>query len=224
MLSLNNVSKIYNQGTKNKVTALSSANLTIEKGEKVLITGPSGSGKSTLLHIIGCLDKSTQGEYFIDGKNINEYSQSQMADIRNKKFGFVLQNFGLIPYRNVIDNVSLPLIINKSVKISEIKNKSRKALESVGLKGFDNKKISELSGGERQRVAIARAITADPEIILADEPTGSLDGNNKDIVIELFNKLNESGITIVMVSHDLSITKNFNRHYVLKNGELKNYE
>ena len=175
MIELKGVSKTYYKGTSAQIKALCNVNLKINQGEMVAVIGASGSGKSTLLNIIGCLDVPDEGEYYFDGKAAGHLSQSKLSEIRNKQIGFVLQDFGLMLDRTVFRNLSYPLIFNSKVKSGQFKELSVKALESVGLSSRVNSKCIELSGGQKQRVAIARAIINDPQIILADEPTGALD-------------------------------------------------
>lgn len=215
VLRLNNISKIY--GKKNlEVCALKNISLTINKGDFIAIMGTSGSGKSTLLNIIGCLDKPTEGEIFINGEKLIE---RKLELIRNKTFGFVFQNFSLIEDYTIEENVLIPL------EYSKLKRKEKKELVKNKLRmfGLENKlkyNPSELSGGECQRVAIARAIINDPEIILADEPTGSLDSKNSQNLINIFRKLNEIGKTIVLVTHDKKIAEQCKKIIYIEDGKL----
>lgn len=213
LIELKNICREYVDGSNSKNMPLKNVCLSIDKGEAVVFTGPSGIGKTTLLNIIGCTDQATKGVYMLQGKNINEYTEKQLALIRNKYFGYVMQNYGLVTYRNVYDNVAVPLMFNKEVKYGEYKEKIEGALQSVGMAAYKKKFINELSGGEKQRVAIARAIVNSPDVILADEPTGSLDTENKEIIMDLLFKLNESGKTIIMVTHDMDIAGRFPIHY-----------
>lgn len=214
LIELRNVNKEYADGSNIKATPLKNIDFQVEEGENIVITGPSGIGKSTLLNIIGCIDTVTSGEYLFKGVNIENYSERQMAEIRNKSIGYVLQSNGLISYRNVYDNVSVPLIWNKSVKKSEYKDKIEHALESVGMEDFKKRYVDELSGGEKQRVAIARAIVNSPDILLADEPTGALDWKTKGSIMDLLFEMWESGVTFIMVTHDMKIAERFSCHYM----------
>lgn len=215
VLRLNNISKIY--GKKNlEVCALTNISLTINKGDFIAIMGTSGSGKSTLLNIIGCLDKPTEGEIFINGEKL---IQKKLELIRNKTFGFVFQNFSLIEDYTIEENVLIPL------EYSKLKRKEKKELVKNKLRmfGLENKlkyNPSELSGGECQRIAIARAIINDPEIILADEPTGALDSKNSKNLIDIFKKLNEIGKTIVLVTHDKKIAEQCKKIIFIEDGKI----
>jgi putative ABC transport system ATP-binding protein len=212
LVKCKNVWKIYEDGTQ----ALRGIDLTIRKGESVAILGPSGCGKSTLLHIIGCLDKPTKAKVFIGGKDVSTFSENELAKIRRKKIGFVFQFFYLIPTLNVLENVVLPLVIYGK----KDEEKARAVLKSVGLEHRISHKPNELSGGERQRVAIARAIINDPELILADEPTGNLDSKSGKEIIDLLLNLNKKGITLVVVTHDKSIAKRMKRIIYMKDGKI----
>lgn len=221
IIELKDVNKQYIDGGNNKNTPLKNVNLSIDKGETVVFTGPSGIGKTTLLNIIGCVDSITSGQYILCGKDVKQYTERQIAGVRNKYFGYVMQNNGLITYRNVYDNVSVPLMFNKNIKHSEYKGMIDIALESVGMAGYGKRYIDELSGGEKQRVAIARAIVNSPDIILADEPTGALDVENKNVIIDLLLSMNDAGKTIIMVTHDMELTERFKTHYKFdKTGKI----
>jgi putative ABC transport system ATP-binding protein len=201
MITVNNLQKIY--GRENtKVEALKSINMNIQKGEFVSIMGPSGSGKSTLLNILGCLDRSTMGDYILNNIPIHEVTDEGLADIRNKEIGFVFQSFNLLPKLNSIKNVELPLIYMGTPK-EKRKELAISALKKVGLEERMHHKPNELSGGQKQRVAIARAIVTNPSIILADEPTGNLDSKSTNDILNLFKDLNEEGKTIIMVTHEM---------------------
>lgn len=199
MIQFHDVSKIYTIGGE-KVYALDRANMHIYPGEFVSIIGPSGSGKSTMMNIIGCLDVADGGEYLLDGQAIDQYSERELAKIRNRKIGFIFQNFNLIQRMTAEENVELPLIY-QGIRAAERKSRVRDALESVGLSKRSGHRPSELSGGQQQRVAIARAVVSNPKIILADEPTGNLDSKNGAEVMQLLTELNREGTTIVMVTH-----------------------
>lgn len=217
LIRINNISKTYgvNEG---KVHALKDVSLTINEGELVAIIGQSGSGKSTLLNIIGCIDKASTGEYFIDGNNNKYLREKELARNRNNLIGFVLQYFGLISSYSVYENVELPLIYAKS------KNKKEKILDM--LKKLDilekkDKLPSELSGGQNQRVAIARALVNNPKLILADEPTGALDKNTSEQVMEILLQLNKEGKTVIIVTHDENISKQCERVIKIEDGYIK---
>ena len=199
---------------------LKGINLTINKGEFVSIMGPSGCGKSTLLNIMGLLDSPTSGDIEIDGINVCGMSDKELAHFRNQKLGFIFQNFHLIPSLNVIDNVALPLLYRKGLSASERKSKAEKVLKKVGLSHRMKHLPSQLSGGQSQRVAIARAIIGNPEIILADEPTGNLDSKTGIEIMNILHQLNTEGTTIVMVTHDENIANKTGRVIRLLDGTL----
>ncbi|MDO4301844.1 MAG: ABC transporter ATP-binding protein [Clostridia bacterium] len=203
MIKANGIRKIYKNG-KIEVEALKGVDLLVEKGEFVSIMGASGSGKSTMMNILGCLDTMTSGKYFLDGEDISKTSGNKLAYIRNKKIGFVFQSFNLLPKLTAIQNVELPMIYG-GVKPKERHEKALEAMKKVGLAERINHKPNEMSGGQRQRVAIARSLVNDPAIILADEPTGNLDSKSSVEIIEIFQKLNFDGATIVMVTHEPDI-------------------
>lgn len=220
MIELKCVTKIYYKGTSAEINALRNVNLKINKGEMVAVIGASGSGKSTLLNIMGCLDVPDEGECYLNGKQVNNLSQGKLSEIRNKQIGFVLQDFGLMLDRTVYRNLSYPLIFNSNIKSKQFKELSKKALESVGLSSRVNSKCIELSGGQKQRVAIARAIINDPDIILADEPTGALDTKTSEEIIELFKDLNQQGKTVVIVTHDSKIAEQCDRIIKISDGSI----
>ena len=191
-IEIKNLKKIYNANKSIEVEALKSINLIIEKGDFCSIVGVSGSGKSTLLYILGCIDKQTEGTYLLEGKNVSKMSENELAQIRNKKIGFVLQDFGLIEEETVIENVRVPILFCKDKNlIRNFRNKAEKLLKDLGIENLKDKKVNLLSGGQRQRVAIARALINDPELILADEPTGSLDTNTAQNIMNIFKELTE---------------------------------
>lgn len=212
------ITKIYNVGGE-EVRALDGASLEIKEGEFVSITGPSGSGKSTLMNIMGCLDVADSGEYMLDGQAIESYSEDELAKIRNKKIGFVFQNFNLLSRMTAFSNVELPLIYQR-VAMSERKEMVKKALERVGLLERSNHKPAELSGGQQQRVAIARALATKPSILLADEPTGNLDSKTGEEIMRLFKELHASGHTIVFITHNDDIAKQAQRCIRIMDGRV----
>lgn len=218
LIELNNVHKIYGSNS-NKVTALHNLNLKINKGELLAIVGPSGSGKSTLLNIIGTLDTVTQGEYLLDGKNINNLNKLQLAQIRNKRFGFVVQHFALISDYTVFENVEIPLEYAK-VKFKNRKSKIENLLVKLEIQNKINCNIKELSGGQCQRVAIARALANNPEIILADEPTGALDQGTGQAVLNIFKDLNKEGKTVIIVTHNHKIAEQCTRIIKMQDGNI----
>lgn len=203
--------------------ALRGINLKIMNGEFVAIVGPSGSGKSTLLNMIGVLDRPSSGKVLIDGIDISRLSDDGLAELRNKKIGFIFQTYNLLARISVLRNVELPLIV-RGVPPQERRRKALNALEEVGLKDKAFKKPTQLSGGEQQRVAIARALVSDPKIILADEPTGNLDSTNAKIIAELFRKLNSSGRTIVMVTHNMEMAAYAKKIIYLRDGLIEREE
>ncbi len=219
MITLVNLNKIYR--TKEIETqALENINLNIEEKEFVSIMGPSGCGKSTLLNIIGLLDSPTSGELFLDGVEVSSLSDKVMAKLRNRKLGFVFQNFHLIPALNVLDNVELPLLYRSGVSASERRKKALAVLEKVGLSHRTKHFPTQLSGGQCQRVAIARALIGEPAILLADEPTGNLDSKMGAEIIDILTKLNREGTTIVMVTHDEGVAGKTNRIIRMSDGNI----
>ena len=219
VITLENISKTYNTG-KTKVQALKNIYLNVEKGDFLSIVGASGSGKSTLMNIIGCLDTADEGNYFLLDKNVSLMKEKTLSELRRKSIGFIFQKFNLIPTLDAFENVSLPLIYSKTPK-KDREIRVEKALDAVGLLSRANHKPSELSGGQQQRVAIARAIVTEPEILLADEPTGNLDRKNADEVLELLLHTRRTiGQTLVMVTHDMKIAKRADRVLIMENGNL----
>lgn len=219
-LYLKNVRKIYNEGTSAQVDALRGIDLEVLSGEMTAITGPSGSGKSTLLHILGCLDRVTSGEYFIDQEEVSELGSNKLARIRNKKFGFVLQEFGLLLDYSSQYNISFPLVFNPDYRLKKTDQKIYETMERLGIAEKQKIQTKYLSGGQKQRVAIARAIINDPDIILADEPTGALDSKTSDEIMGLFDELHRQGKTIIIVTHDKSIAERCERQIVLHDGTV----
>ncbi len=218
MIELRDVSKVYQVGD-DRVHALDHANLHIYPHEFVSIIGPSGSGKSTLMNIIGCLDVADAGVYLLDGMPIEAYSEKELARIRNRKIGFVFQNFNLITKLSAWENVELPLIYQK-VPRGERQKRVAHALEQVGLAHRAQHSPTELSGGQQQRVAIARALVTHPSLILADEPTGNLDSKTSKEIMEMFHALHEQGNTIVLITHDNDIAKQAPRSIHIRDGQL----
>jgi putative ABC transport system ATP-binding protein len=218
MIDVINLKKIYNTGAL-QFEALHSINLKIDKGEYVSIMGPSGSGKSTLMNILGCLDKPTSGMYRLNGADVSKMNDTELARIRNREIGFVFQAFNLLPRLNALENVELPLMY-AGVSINERKKLSNEALSKVGLLEWKNHKPNELSGGQKQRVAIARAIVMKPNVIMADEPTGNLDTASSIEIMKIFNKLNDSGVTVVMVTHEPDIAKYTKRTIKVRDGSI----
>ncbi len=219
IIRLSNVCKNYQLGDS-IVKAVCEANLVIEKGEFIAIVGPSGSGKSTLMNLVGALDLASKGEIYLDKQNIEELEESELAQIRGRKIGFVFQTFNLIPTLTAKENVMLPMLFQDTTK-KEREERSEKLLKQVGLGERMNFTPGKMSGGERQRVAIARALANNPEVILADEPTGNLDSKTGKKVIEILKKLNKEGKTIIMVTHDLNMAEEAKRIIKLKDGRVE---
>jgi len=213
-----NIVKDYILG-KIKVRALNGIDLQIQKSEFVAIMGPSGSGKSTLMHIIGCLDRATEGTYYLDDVLVSKMPQSSLAAIRNRKIGFVFQSFNLLPHLNILKNVELPLMYGGLSHRKRLA-RAKEVLQSVGLGDRLKHKPGELSGGERQRVAIARAIVNDPSILLADEPTGNLDSQSGGDILEIFKDLHSQGNTVIMVTHDQAIASRAQRIIKIIDGKI----
>lgn len=218
LINLENVFKIYLQG-ESEVRALNGVDLSIREGEFVAIVGASGSGKSTLMNMIGCLDSPTYGSYTLNGENVSAMNDKELSYIRNRKIGFIFQGFNLIPGLTAIENVELPLIYRKENKKDRMK-KSRQALERVSLENRIDHCPNQLSGGQQQRVAIARAIAGRPDIILADEPTGNLDTKSGTEVMDLLRDLNNTGITIVLITHDMNVALQASRIIRISDGRI----
>jgi len=218
MIQLKNISKVYRVG-KSDFYALKDVSLRIEKGELVAICGASGSGKSTLLNIIGCLDNPSTGTCLLGGKDVGGCSDEEKAGLRNRKIGFVLQDFALLEGQQVLYNVMLPLLLGKT-PYRKIREKALRALDRVGLADQSKKRVNQLSGGQKQRVAIARAMVIEPELLLADEPTGQLDSQTGMAVMELFRQLNRQGMTVVVVTHNDEIAACADRTICLRDGKV----
>ena len=218
ILKMTDICKDYQQG-KEAVRVLKNINLTVEKGDYLAIMGPSGSGKTTLMNLIGCLDVPTSGSYELDGKNLKDLSDDELADIRNRHLGFVFQSFHLLPKMTALDNVALPLLYG-GVALKERRERAAEALKAVGLEERMDFFPNQLSGGQCQRVAIARAIVGNPDLLLADEPTGALDTKSGNQIMEIFRRLSQEGMTIIMITHEPSIAECADRTYRILDGEL----
>ena len=218
MLKLELIEKAYQQG-KNTIPVLHDITFHVAHGEFVAIMGPSGSGKSTLMNLIGLLDTPTSGSYFFDGTEVSRCSENMLSQIRNEKIGFVFQNFNLLPRQSALENAALPLLY-AGVKPKVRRERAREALEKVGLADRVSFLPTQLSGGQKQRVAIARAMINHPKLLLADEPTGALDTASGEQVMELFHELHKTGVTIVMITHELEIAQHAERILTIRDGRL----
>lgn len=218
MIELSNIWKVYDAGAI-QVTALRDIQLTIDKGDFVAIIGASGSGKSTLMNVLGCLDRPTKGSYSLDGIQTSGMTDDQLAFVRNKKIGFVFQSFNLLPRITALHNVELPMIYGQ-IGAPQRRKMATLALERVGLGDRMDHRPNELSGGQKQRVAIARALVNEPSLILADEPTGNLDTRSTHEIMEMFKKLNNEGVTIIIVTHEHEIADQAKRMITFKDGEI----
>lgn len=220
MIEISKLNKYYKVG-KGKMHALKNINLTVNDGDSLAIQGKSGAGKSTLMHIMGLLDNYDSGSLKIDGQEIKNLSDGKLAKIRNQKIGFVMQDFSLLDHKSVIMNVMLPLYFNNKYTFNKMNKLALEALERVGIKEQANKKANQLSGGQRQRVAIARAIISNPQIILADEPTGALDSETSVEIMNLLKELNEkNNITLIVITHDDSVADYCKRKIIIKDGSI----
>lgn len=219
LIELNKIDKIYRSGQQS-FQALKKVSLSVKEGEMIAIQGKSGAGKSTLLHIIGCVDTFDGGSYMLDGIDVGKLSDRQLASVRNQKMGFVMQDFALVPKMSVYENIAIPLYLNKKANIRTIRDKVEKAAEEVGLSSQLGKRANQLSGGQKQRTAIARAVVNEPRIILADEPTGALDAATAGEIMALLKKLNERGITVIVITHDDSIADSCGRIIRITDGKV----
>jgi len=217
---LEDIEKTYRTGEVD-VHAVRGVSLEIARGEFVALMGSSGSGKSTLMNILGCLDRPTSGRYFLDGEDVSSLSRDQLADVRNRKLGFVFQNFNLLARTSALENVELPLLYGAGrLSNAQLRDKAERVLEAVGLQGRGDHHPSQLSGGQQQRVAVARALINEPEVLLADEPTGNLDSRTSMELMGIFQDLNEKGITIIMVTHEPDIASYARRNVVMLDGRI----
>jgi len=219
LIEAKNIRKEYKMGEE-KVEAIKNMSFKVKEGEFIAIIGPSGSGKSTLLHIFGCLDLPTGGEYLYKGKEVSTYSDDQLSAFRNREIGFVFQFFYLLPRENVLENVKLPLIYRNTTEQNN-NDMAMKALEKVGMGNRKNHLPTELSGGERQRVAIARALVGEPNLILADEPTGNLDTKTGESIISIFEELYKNGKTIIMITHEKELAEKAEKIIKIRDGEIE---
>ena len=219
ILKLTDICKDYQQG-KDPVRVLKNINMTVHKGDYLAIMGPSGSGKTTLMNLIGCLDVPTSGTYELEGQNLKDLTDDQLADIRNKHIGFVFQSFHLLPKMDALENVALPLLY-AGVPLKERQQRAEEALKAVGLEERIHFLPNQLSGGQCQRVAIARAWVGKPTMLLADEPTGALDTKSGNQIMDIFRRLSEEGMTIIMITHEQSIAECADKIYYILDGELR---
>src|SRR6266704_6837405 len=222
VVKLIDVHKTYRSGEV-EVQAVRGVSLEIQRGEFVALMGASGSGKSTLMNLLGCLDRPTRGQYLLDNTDVSRLNRDQLADIRNGKLGFVFQSFNLLPRTSARENVELPLLYGRhQLSNQQLHERADRVLASVGLQGREEHHPSQLSGGQQQRVAIARALINDPEVVLADEPTGNLDSQTSVEIMAIFQQLNERGITIIMVTHEQDIAAYARRNVVMRDGLILN--
>lgn len=219
-IKLKNISKTYNIGMNSQNKVLHDINLEINNGEMLAVKGRSGAGKSTLLHIIGCLDTATTGTYIVDDTDVSKLSNSELAALRNKKFGFIMQDFGLINDDSVIRNVSLPMMFNKT-PLDKIKETATQKLNLLNISHLSERMAGSLSGGEKQRVAISRALVNNPDYILADEPTGALDSDNAGLIMEQLIRLNKMGKTVIIITHDDAVAEKCQRIINIADGIIK---
>jgi putative ABC transport system ATP-binding protein len=218
MIEMRDICKVYATG-RVQVEALKGIDLDVDRGEFVAVVGPSGSGKSTLMNLLGCLDTPTSGRYHLSGESVGELDRNRLAEIRNRHVGFVFQNFNLLAYATALENVELPLLFG-GVPGRERRERARAMLEKVDLADRMDHRPSELSGGQMQRVAIARALVNRPTMVLADEPTGNLDSSSGQSIVGLFQELNATGQTVVMITHDMGIARIASRVVLIRDGEI----
>jgi putative ABC transport system ATP-binding protein len=222
VVKLENIHKIYDSGEV-KVHAVRGVTIDIKKGEFVALMGASGSGKSTLMNLLGCLDRPTSGSYLLDGTDVSQLDRNELADIRNKKLGFVFQGFNLLARTTALENVELPMFYGqRKISTADMKERAMHCLKIVGLANRADHFPSQLSGGQQQRAAIARGLVNQPQVLLADEPTGNLDSKTSIEVMGVFQKLNDEGITIIMVTHELDVAQYCKRNLILRDGQLVN--
>jgi putative ABC transport system ATP-binding protein len=221
IIKVNDMTKVYGSG-ESTVHALAGVNTTVEQGEFVAVMGPSGSGKSTLMNIIGCLDRPTSGSYLLDGRDVSSLSKNELAQVRNKKIGFIFQSFNLLARLSALDNVMMPMLYNPDSALNDRERKRRaiEALEAVGLGLRLHHRPNQLSGGQQQRVAIARSLVNRPSLILADEPTGNLDTRSGEEIMDLLHQLHKQGGTVVMVTHEPDIAANAQRIICVRDGKV----
>ena len=220
MIEIKNLVKIYNKGKTNEFCALKGIDLSIEEGEMVAIIGKSGAGKSTLLHILAAIDSYDKGSYLVDGVSVGDLKEKERARFRNQKIGIVMQDYALIDEYTIEENVQIPLIFGKVKGIDVRREKIRTALENVGLAELAKKPVRQLSGGQKQRVAIARALVNNPAFLLADEPTGALDSKTSGEIMDVFEKLNQGGKTVIIVTHDMEVAARCGRVIEISDGEI----
>ncbi|MDR1735469.1 MAG: ABC transporter ATP-binding protein [Oscillospiraceae bacterium] len=218
-IQLENITKIFNRGQENEVTAIALDSLTIRDGEFISVMGSSGAGKSTLMHILGCLDSPTAGRYLLNGRQIKFSNGRLVASLRNRLFGFIFQEYGLITQQTVLENVEIPLLFSKST-FKYRKRRCMDVLDALSIGEQAKKKCSQLSGGQKQRVAIARALVNNPELLLADEPTGALDSATARDILEVFRELNAQGKTVIIVTHDPTVAEICTRHITISDGVI----
>lgn len=223
MISLENVTKHYNIGKPNELAALDGITLEIQDGEMVAVMGRSGAGKSTLVHIVGCLENVTSGRYLLEGEDVGSFSDIRLSRIRNSRIGILLQNFVLLPHQTALENCMVPLYFNP-IPFSKMKKKAAEALERIEIPDLSDQIVGTMSGGQQQRVALARAIVCDPKLVIADEPTGALDSHTADGVMNELQSLNESGTTVIIVTHDPNVAKRCRRVLRMNDGKLTGEE
>lgn len=220
MIEIKNINKTYNLGKANAFQALKDVSLTVEDGEMVAIIGKSGAGKSTLMHIIGCIDDFENGTYILGGEDISKIKERKRAYIRNKDIGIVMQDFALVEDYTAIENVMIPLFFSKEKSKQSKKERAKAALKKLGIEELAGKKVNKLSGGQKQRVAIARAIVNNPEILLADEPTGALDVKTSSEMMGVFKELNGQGMTVIIITHDMEVAEACGRVIEISDGKI----